>query len=424
MLAVAGLALQGCGGDDNGGISAADMARIDAAEAAAEAAAASAEAAEMAAEEAATMDDDMEMDDTSDLEDRIADLEEATKDMPVGLPMLEDASALTRDVAILSQDAEKYDVSMVTATLAAGASAMSGHYAGKAMTGFGGLDVTDAGGDGANIFGSWLQYSHWGVVETKSGRVADNRLAIFSVGEKTGSNPMPIGGQMSAMWTGSMVGSWDEAARVSTPSERLTTHANNKYLMENAQGTPITRTGAIAEDNADNQGVDVPAMNVRGTAKIAVNFVQTAGGPTSSAGLAISGLSGDRGRFRPGDAHTDASDTADDNSLMVWTGMEITAGDFARRDFNRYGGMDGVYADSGGVGDIHDRAGAMRYLAGRFYGTDGMEVGGVFMENGEISGRDNVFGVDTTGDEETGRNTVADQLGVLHGAFGATRVVP
>ena len=52
MLAVAGLALQGCGGDDNGGLSAADMARIEAAEMAAAAAQAEAEAAHMEAEEA------------------------------------------------------------------------------------------------------------------------------------------------------------------------------------------------------------------------------------------------------------------------------------------------------------------------------------------------------------------------------------
>ena len=454
-LAVVGLALQGCGGDDNGGISAADMARIDAAEAAAEAAAASA----AAAEEAATMDDDMEMDDTSDLEDRIAALEEDDVEMPIGLPMLdsEKASVLTRDVNALSQDAEDYDVSMVDPTLASGASAMTGHYAGKAMTGFGGLDVTDAGGDGANVFGSWLQYSHWGVVETKSGRLAANRLAIFSVGENTGSNPMPIGGQMKATWSGSMVGSWDEAARQASTDadndETMSSHANYMYLMEDSVGRSISldTNGTVVEATATGaaRGIDLPAMNVRGTAKLTVDFSQTAGGPQATADLAISGLSDDLGRFRPGvaqqevltgvDATTVISDSdhiPDPNSLLVWTDMEITAGDFARHDFNRSAGPDGIYvgqmlnpagdaivgtANENGLDDIHDRTGAMNYLAGRFYGEDGMEVGGVFMENGQISGADNTFGGAASA---TDPDNIPDMMGTLTGALGAARDIP
>ena len=78
MLAVAGLALQGCGGDDNGGLSAADMARIDAAEADAAAAKADAAAAKAEADAAKAAAEAEDPDaDTSDLDAQIAALQKA-----------------------------------------------------------------------------------------------------------------------------------------------------------------------------------------------------------------------------------------------------------------------------------------------------------------------------------------------------------
>ena len=81
MLAVAGLALQGCGGDDNGGLSASDMARIDAAEAAATDAQAEIEALEDELADLQAQRDEMPAqddgeDDTSDLDEAIAALQE------------------------------------------------------------------------------------------------------------------------------------------------------------------------------------------------------------------------------------------------------------------------------------------------------------------------------------------------------------
>ena len=77
MLAVAGLALQGCGGDDNGGISAADQARLTQAET--DAAAAQAEADKLKADLAALQAqvDEEEPEDTSDLDEQIAALQAA-----------------------------------------------------------------------------------------------------------------------------------------------------------------------------------------------------------------------------------------------------------------------------------------------------------------------------------------------------------
>ena len=327
------------------------------------------------------------------LKDRIAALETKVVELDTGkasvapaagLPSLDSdkATALTRDVAVLSQQANTYDVSLADITATAGSSAAKGSYAGKAMTGFGGLDITVAGSSGANIRGGWLEYSHWGIID-------GDDMAVFSVGEAAGANPAPRPGEMSASWTGSMVGSWD----------------------------PVD-TGAGTEADPT---VVTPAVNVRGTAMINVTFAQTASGAEASAGLTISGLTGNRGVFQPGLDRTDPAPSAEDtNSTMVWSGMKITAGDFARRDFNRYDPT-GTYSATTAT-SIHDRAGT-NYLAGRFYGTDGMEVGGVFMENGEISGADNVFGTgEDAGTPPT--NLILDTAGTLTGSFGAARVIP
>ena len=331
------------------------------------------------------------------LETKVGGLETGKADVadPVGLPSLTGASVLTRNTTILSRQGNTYDVSLVDITATAGSSAAKGSYAGKAMTGFGGLDVTAAGSNGANIRGSWLKYGHWGIIDTLGGG-----MAVFSVGEAMGANPAPMGGQMSATWTGDMVGSW-----------------NPVDIMDDA-------------DTADvDESMMTPAVAVRGTAMINVAFTQTASGAEASAGLTISGLSGGRGMFRPGEAQADTVLMADPNSLNVWTGMKIMAGNFARHDFNRHGGPDGSYdaSETPAAGtvedDIHDRAGDTRYLAGSFYGPDGMEVGGVFMENGQVSGSDNAFGPPIAANTED-PTFAADTAGTLTGAFGAARVIP
>jgi hypothetical protein len=376
------------------------------------------------------------------LETAVAALDTGKADTPdpVGLPSLTGAAALTRDVTILSQKANTYDVSNLSITATAASSAAKGSYAGKAMTGFGGLDVTAAGSTGANIRGNWLKYGHWGIISTLS-----DSMAVFSVGEATGANPAPRPGEVSATWSGSMVGSWDEAARQATQSE---IDAENMHLITKlstsgetiGQQVPAQLDGVTDPDTDDRQGINLPGMSVRGTARLTVNFSQTASGAEAAASLAIGGLTGDRGTFRPGvmqvDPETPGDDTplvADPNSLMVWTGMKITAGDFARQDFNRNAGPDGIYVGSSptandNIGDdIHDRgAGATRYLAGRFYGTDGMEVGGVFMENGQVSGSDNAFGASPTasGTVDADPDHAMDIAGTLTGAFGAARVIP
>ena len=96
---------------------------------------------------------------------------------------------------------------------------------------------------------------------------------------------------------------------------------------------------------------------------------------------------------------------------QVWIGMAIAKGDFSRKS---------ITTDTVGTmltsEDNRDSASAMNYLAGRFYGMDGMEVGGVFMENGQV------HGVTTTGTALTQEANSAD--GILIGAFGGARVTP
>ena len=325
--------------------------------------------------------EDVDADTLANLIARITALEgdKADKPDPVGLPTVDGAMVLTRDTMVLSQVAATYDTTKLTITAATGSTAKNGSYDGAAMIGFGGLDVTDAGSTGAGIRGGWLEYGHWGIITTK-----DKEIAVFSVGMPmpAGANPAPASAaQMKATWTGGMVGLWDP-------------------------------------DEADDAAELLPNMNVRGKAMITVGFATTAAGVTSSADLMIYGLSSNLGTFRTGDAINVNADglerplEADEQSTLVWAGMKITAGDFSRRSF------------TGGTLDLTDDDPLVptdkSYLAGSFYGMDGMEVGGVFMETGEVSGTDNVFGVPAT---QLGA-TAADQEGILTGAFGAARDIP
>ena len=512
-------ALQGCGGDDNGGLSAEDMARIDAAEAAAaaaqaeaeaaqaeaEAAQAEAEAAKMAAEEAMTdMDDAMPADgptladlyeelagaaieadlrervgtegplsttvlkaaimataeayhvdatsavayvddnfqtfevlqraavetilevlhtgnehlsataetaemvlrgpqgepgETGTLDDKtIADLRKQIEELQPSSakpPMPEGAKVIAAGNAGLSSMASTYDYDMLddvkknpTAT------AKKGTYTASGQTGFAGLNSLQAGGDGADVFGSWLEYSHWGYVMGE-----DGSMAAFSLGMPTEDNPTPQdASKLSATWKGTMTGAWN----------------------------PMDTDGV---GNTDK----VEFTTVRGDAEIDVSFSSTGTSYTSAATLSIKNLvqsNGMRlGHFMPGTLDNSATAPADAAALGqgfndVWKGMSVTKGDFNRKSIT----MTAADPAVGLAMAVQDRASNMNYLAGRFYGTDGMEVGGVFMENGEVSGSVTAtgmadgFGGDTVAPDDG--DAVLDMAGTLVGAFGGAREIP
>ena len=230
MLAVAGLALSGCGGDDNGGgISAADMARIDAAEMAAETAEGRADAAEMAAETAEGRADAAEMAAETaegradaaemaneDLEDRLDELESridqegfpstdpqsptSGPQVDIGVEHVTGITEAAGDVFITnsplkpritpshflseSYDTERrhHDVALVNGT---------------AAVGFGGRQYLDDD----ETYGGWMEYNHFGVFV---GTDDDGRgfTDLWSIGARSDSNP----GGTELEWTGAFVG--------------------------------------------------------------------------------------------------------------------------------------------------------------------------------------------------------------------------
>ena len=538
-------ALQGCGGDDNGGLSAADMARIDAAEAAAAAAQAEAdaaqaaadeakaeaEAAKMAADEAMTdMEGDMPADGGTSLADLYEDLagmaieadlmarlpEEgpiSTTDLKAAIMataeeyhLADDAAAMaiayieekhstyevlqraeaediimalhmggylaaTREAAMmvltgpqgpqgdtgdvsddvamdlqnqidqkadkadpivppmpegakviqtggLSSMAADYDPGMIMdPDTNTGASAAKGTYTGNADIGFAGLNALQAGGDGADVFGSWLKYSHWGYVMAE-----DGSMGTFSLGMPSDANPMPQDSdKTTATWTGLMTGAWQATEM-------------------RAAAAPNTTAAVLAPAN---QGFET----VRGDATITVTFSSAGPASTSSAALSITNLrqaDGVRlGNFRPGQVALDggagvaqgalittvgSEASADVGYTEVWQNMAIMAGDFSRRGFSVTNPTTATAIPAAN----RDPNGPANYLAGRFYGMAGMEAGGVFMEDGKVSGMNgNVadgFGAGATGLSAAGvagnTNAVTDLKGVLVGAFGGARDIP
>ena len=219
-------------------------------------------------------------------------------------PMPEGAKVLAAGDADLSDMPDYYDPDMIMdAQTNSTAKAAKGTYTGKADVGFAGLNNLQAGGDGADVFGSWLEYSHWGIVMAEN-----DDIGTFSLGMPTGTNPEPQDeGKLSAKWKGTMTGAWD-------PME----------------------TGANAVQKKEYE-------TVRGNAEIRVGFRNTGTGYESSATLSIMNLvqadGTPLGHFMPG---TEALGTITAggeaaakatvaNYSGVWSAMKIGAGDFNRK---------------------------------------------------------------------------------------------
>ena len=307
-------------------------------------------------------------------------------------PMVEDAKVI--QTGGLSMMASDYDNDMLSGMKKqTGSTAKKGTYTAMAGTGWGDLNALQAGGDGASVFGSWLEYSHWGVVMAENGD-----MGTFSLGMPTGANPAPQdASKTKASWTGLMTGAWKGSA------------------------VPGTVQGTAGDSIVEG---DRKYETVRGDAVINVTFTSTGTGYKSSAMLSINNLvqsNGSKlGNYSPGEIDLVTGDnvavggSSPANPMgynQVWTGMPIAKGDFGRKS---------ITTDTAGAlispADNRDSANAMNYLAGRFYDMDGDEVGGVFMENGQV------HGVTATGMALTAGENSAD--GILVGAFGAARVTP
>lgn len=303
LLAVAGLALSGCGGDDNGGLSAEDMARIDAAEMAAM----EAEMAAMEAEEAAMMADqeaeaeaealrmelaDLQMqlaeaqamqeaDDTSDLIATLTALimqlearinQEGIPSTPTQNPMtgpqvdigVEHVTGLTEaamgefitNSPIESRLTPEHYLSMSYDT-------ERRHYGvalvnGTAAVGFGGRQYLD----GAETYGGWMEFNHFGVFP---GIDDDGRefTDLWSIGERSGSNP----GGTELEWNGVFVGR--EMLHATQSGDRMRGPASISVVLgDPLMPAPLNITRAqlrIGTDmaggeivNIDNSAVDSP----------------------------------------------------------------------------------------------------------------------------------------------------------------------
>ena len=350
-----------------------------------------------------------------DLQDQIDD--KADKPDPVLPPMPETAKVLTAGGLTLSSTAKNYDNDLLSdMNKQTGSKAEKGTYTAAAAPGFGGLNNLQASGDGAGVFGSWLEYSHWAVVMGEG----DSGISTFSLGVPTGANPAPQDSdKLSARWKGTMTGAWN-------PTELTPVNGGDPTISaEHLQKADYT--------------------TVRGDAEIAVSFSSTGTGYKAEATLSIMNLveaDGDMlGNFRPGQIALGATVPTDSTAdhlgyIDVWSGMDITKGDFARESISATTGGTPIPPPATGTVDQRDLAGSANYLAGRFYGTGGMEVGGVFMEDGQISGRvatantADGFGTATAATGvgaapvATTDDKVRDLPGTLVGAFGGGRVTP
>jgi hypothetical protein len=258
-----------------------------------------------------------------------------------------------------------------------------GHYSGGATIGFAGLGILDTGEDGAGAFGGWLEYNHFGIVLPASGG-----KGVFSVGTTTGANPAPQdAGKLKASWEGTMAGG---------------------------------RAIPVDPDNPDSD--EMMPQILRGTATLDVTFEASGTGYSAAADLSItdvmSAAGEDLGDFMPyrtrdfteeADGLLASNEEMDDPAYHAWKAMAIEGGAFKRRSI----GYTDLFHSSDDVPQFvpatalnADPATADNYLAGRFYGAGGMEVGGVFHEDGSFT----MGAVD--GD---------DKPATMIGAFGATR---
>ena len=235
FLIAGALALAGCGGDDNGGLSASDMTRLDSAEMAAADAEARAEAAETAAMEAETRADAAEMaaadagSGQADLEGQIADLEgrvdqegfpSTDPQDPMSGPQVdigvEHVSGLTEmagDDFITNSSikaritpshylSESYDTERRHHKVAL--------INGTAAVGFGGRQYLDD----AETYGGWMEFNHFGVfqgIDDDGSKFTD----VWSIGARSGSNP--AGTELE--WSGAFVG--EEKVAVGNMGNRI-----------------------------------------------------------------------------------------------------------------------------------------------------------------------------------------------------------
>jgi hypothetical protein len=296
------------------------------------------------------------MTDLEALAARVTALESGKEDVPAAAvpPMFTMANdKVLSPGGALSTDPSDYDYDMLDITdKGTGSSAKKGTYVAGAMRGFAGLGSLATGDSGASTFGGWFKYNHFGAIMAKSGTGPQ----VFSVGMPTGENPVPEGSKtMNVSWSGTMAG-----VRMMT-------------------GEPA-----------------IPAANelVSGDAKIMVDFEATGTGYASDAELTITGVKNSSGTAL---GTFTSGDTGETNA--AWMDMDIMDGAFVRDD-------DTTTGEPPGEGDD------LQYLAGRFYGPDGMEVGGVFKELGQL----------TLGNAD---NTGANAANIM-GSFGASRdsVVP
>ena len=260
FLIAGALALAGCGGDDNGGLSASDMTRLDSAEMAAADAEARAEAAEMAAMDAEDRADAAEMaaadagSGQADLEGQIADLEGRVDQegfpstdpqdpmtgpqVDIGVEHVSGLTEMAGDDFITnspiksritpshylseSYDTERrhHDVALINGT---------------AAVGFGGRQYLDD----AETYGGWMEFNHFGVFK---GNDDDGTkfTDVWSIGARSGSNP--AGTELE--WTGAFVGEEKVAAT------NMNSRVRGMAMIHVMLGDPLADVAAQQIDRA------------------------------------------------------------------------------------------------------------------------------------------------------------------------------
>ena len=267
MLAVAGLALSGCGGDDNGGLSAEDMARIDGAEMAAmeaqEEAMEAHEEAEAEAEELRMQLADLqmqlaeaqEMQEADDSEEVIAALLALIEQLEARInqegfpstPTQQPGSGPQLDIGVehVSGITEAAMGEFITNSplkpRITPAHFLSESYGterrhhnvafvnGVAAVGFGGRQYLDD----AETYGGWMEFNHFGIFigTDDDGRGFTDK---WSIGARSGSNP----GGTQLEWNGAFVG------REMTAADNVGDRIRGAAMIEVALGDPLATADA------------------------------------------------------------------------------------------------------------------------------------------------------------------------------------
>jgi hypothetical protein len=278
-------------------------------------------------------------------------------------------------------------------------------YRGRAMQGFGGLGVRETGTSGAHALGGWLDYNHFGVILAK-----ESGAEVYSVGMRSPATLAlsPDAGHLRARWSGAMVGRayWD-----TNDTFDVTQSVGATAGVQQMPAAPAADTGNMMDF-------------VTGEAQLAVTFARTGTGLVPLGTLSITDVVGASTGNRLGDFLVGTPEPADADSHMVWSGMAIAAGAFGRHDITASVANDpnSALGLTAGAADPDNR---FNYLRGRFYGTNGSEVGGVFRE--EVGWLDNLRGTVTGNNHPGSDGTILGYAPVtLIGAFGAARqdIVP